>query len=67
MASYPCATCGHPVEYEGALPARFPFCCERCRMVDLGKWLREEYAIDRDLTPEDLAEFGERLPPELRK
>ena len=23
----------------------FPFCCERCQLVDLGKWLAEEYRI----------------------
>jgi len=22
-----------------------PFCCERCRLVDLGKWLNEEYCV----------------------
>ena len=23
----------------------FPFCSERCKLVDLGKWLTEEYFI----------------------
>jgi len=23
----------------------FPFCSERCRLVDLGRWLKEEYRI----------------------
>lgn len=23
----------------------FPFCSERCRLVDLGKWLGEEYRV----------------------
>jgi endogenous inhibitor of DNA gyrase (YacG/DUF329 family) len=23
----------------------FPFCCERCQMIDLGKWSSEEYRI----------------------
>ncbi len=23
----------------------FPFCGERCRLVDLGKWLGEEYRV----------------------
>jgi endogenous inhibitor of DNA gyrase (YacG/DUF329 family) len=23
----------------------FPFCSDRCRLVDLGKWLGEEYRI----------------------
>jgi len=33
-----------------ALPPRaenpsFPFCSERCRLVDLGHWLEEDYRI----------------------
>ena len=55
MSSYRCATCGREVDYEGPLPPLYPFCRERCRLVDLGKWLRGEYAIDRDLTSEDLS------------
>ncbi len=31
------------MEYEGN-PYR-PFCSERCRLVDLGKWLNEDYRI----------------------
>jgi endogenous inhibitor of DNA gyrase (YacG/DUF329 family) len=23
-----------------------PFCSERCRMIDLGKWASEEYRVD---------------------
>jgi len=23
----------------------YPFCCERCQLVDLGRWLAEEYRI----------------------
>ena len=36
-----------------------PFCSERCKMVDLGKWLGEEYRIDSPLTVEDLKELSE--------
>jgi endogenous inhibitor of DNA gyrase (YacG/DUF329 family) len=24
---------------------RFPFCSERCRLVDLGRWIDEEYRV----------------------
>jgi endogenous inhibitor of DNA gyrase (YacG/DUF329 family) len=27
----------------------FPFCSDRCRMIDLGRWLGEEYAISEPL------------------
>jgi endogenous inhibitor of DNA gyrase (YacG/DUF329 family) len=54
--TYSCSICDKPVSYEGSLPALYPFCCERCKLVDLGRWFSEQYSIDRDLTPEDLAE-----------
>jgi endogenous inhibitor of DNA gyrase (YacG/DUF329 family) len=59
--TYPCSICGKHVGYEGPLPALYPFCSERCRLVDLGRWFSEQYSIDRDLRPEDLA--GQPLPP----
>jgi endogenous inhibitor of DNA gyrase (YacG/DUF329 family) len=27
-----------------------PFCSERCRLLDLGKWLNEEYKIECEET-----------------
>jgi len=62
--SYRCAICGRLVSYEGPLPARYPFCSDRCQLVDLGRWLSERYSIDRDLTPEDIPEHwrGGNLP-----
>jgi endogenous inhibitor of DNA gyrase (YacG/DUF329 family) len=29
----------------------FPFCSERCRAVDLGRWIDEEYRISEPLPP----------------
>jgi hypothetical protein len=55
VSTFRCSICGREVTYEGPLPALYPFCRERCRLVDLGRWLRGDYAIDRDLTPEDSA------------
>lgn len=62
MSAYTCAICRRRVEYDGPLPARYPFCSRRCQFVDLAKWLNGEYAIDRDLTPEELADTEYRLP-----
>lgn len=25
-----------------------PFCSERCKLIDLGKWIKEEYKISTD-------------------
>ena len=38
-----------------------PFCSKRCKLVDLGKWLKEENAISEPLRPEHFAEY-ENLP-----
>ncbi|MFZ4712380.1 MAG: DNA gyrase inhibitor YacG [Bacteriovoracaceae bacterium] len=33
-----------------------PFCCERCKMVDLGHWLSESYSVAGEkLKPEEFA------------
>lgn len=32
------------IETLDSLPS-FPFCSERCRLIDLGRWLDGEYAI----------------------
>jgi endogenous inhibitor of DNA gyrase (YacG/DUF329 family) len=41
-----CPTCGGIMRYQNRdeVPDR-PFCSERCRLVDLGKWLTEQYRI----------------------
>ncbi|HEX3880319.1 MAG TPA: DNA gyrase inhibitor YacG [Bryobacteraceae bacterium] len=30
----------------------FPFCSERCRLIDLGKWASEEYKISEPAAPQ---------------
>jgi uncharacterized protein len=37
-----CPTCKKPVENGHA---DFPFCSERCRLIDLGKWASGAYVI----------------------
>lgn len=37
----------------------FPFCCQRCRLLDLGKWLDEDYKVSRPLKPWTDAEADE--------
>ena len=33
--------------------AHRPFCSPRCKLIDLGRWLDEEYRISRPLTLDD--------------
>lgn len=54
-----CPTCGELVSPKGE---DFPFCSDRCRKIDLGKWAMGVYKISSPvLDPEvleDLGEFG---------
>jgi len=45
-----CPACGNDVAEE---EATFPFCSERCRLVDLNKWFNGEYHISRPAEEED--------------
>lgn len=45
----PCPICKKPVDEPGGdgSPASlfFPFCSERCKLIDLGRWLDGKYQI----------------------
>ncbi|MCB0408102.1 MAG: DNA gyrase inhibitor YacG [Bdellovibrionales bacterium] len=41
---YPCPQCGKETEYLLENDYR-PFCSERCKLIDLGKWADEEYKV----------------------
>ncbi len=47
MAQFKCPICGSPVD-ESVLDVKgntFPFCSDRCKLVDLGRWLDGKYQI----------------------
>lgn len=55
-----CPRCGKEVDYEGN---EFrPFCSERCKLLDLGAWADEEYAL-----PAEGAEFTEEELDQIEK
>jgi hypothetical protein len=43
MASVRCPTCDK--SFDPAASPAMPFCSERCRGVDLNRWLREDIAL----------------------
>lgn len=59
-ATVPCPACGKPAVFF-AEPVG-PFCSARCQMVDLGKWLGEEYRISEPLRPDHFSEEDESDP-----
>lgn len=40
-------------EFDPTLSTAMPFCSERCRNIDLGRWLGEEYTLPHVPDPED--------------
>jgi endogenous inhibitor of DNA gyrase (YacG/DUF329 family) len=47
-----CPICKKPVK---SADADFPFCSERCRLIDLGKWASGAYVIKSPVTDADEA------------
>jgi uncharacterized protein len=51
-----CPTCGQLVQTK---EEDFPFCSDRCRMIDLGKWATGAYKISSPvIDPEVLEDLG---------
>lgn len=47
-----CPSCDMLVEAEQAKKS-LPFCSERCRLIDLGRWLNEEHVLPVDEDEEE--------------
>jgi len=53
-----CPICRKPTDSE--THAEFPFCSERCRLLDLGNWASEKYRISAPVIDESAPEIPER-------
>jgi len=47
----PCPICGKP-----PTPQNRPFCSARCARIDLGRWLKGNYRMPTEETPDDSEE-----------
>jgi endogenous inhibitor of DNA gyrase (YacG/DUF329 family) len=56
MTKAKCPTCRGPSTKDGN--KLFPFCSERCQLLDLGRWLDESYRIPAE--PADPDEIDPR-------
>lgn len=56
MTNTTCPTCGK--SFAPATSPASPFCCDRCRQIDLGRWLGENYAFPSSRFREDEEEPG---------
>lgn len=61
-----CPTCDMLAE-PGVSDKYLPFCCERCRLIDLGRWLNEEHPLpcESEGAPAEESDSGNspKLPP----
>lgn len=48
---YQCPICRKSVD--SAVDSDFPFCSERCRLLDLGNWAAEKYVVSEPLFDEE--------------
>ena len=53
-----CPICKKPTDSERH--AEFPFCSERCRLLDLGNWASEKYVISSPAFDESMFENLEK-------
>ncbi len=53
-----CPNCAKPVVWEPQSRFR-PFCCARCKLIDMGQWASEQYRV-ADQASKDAAEPDER-------
>ena len=42
----------------------FPFCSDRCRLIDLGKWASGAYRVSSPVLDPELLEEADQRPPE---
>ena len=57
-----CPACRKAVPTEPKLrPATFPFCNDRCRWVDLSRWLDGDYILPEPIGPDDYEAIAEVL------
>ncbi|MBE7558506.1 DNA gyrase inhibitor YacG [bacterium] len=57
--TWKCSYCGKPTARGNAY---FPFCSQRCKMADLGRWMLEDYKIAEPLPEEGEAPADESEP-----
>ncbi|MBR5414448.1 MAG: DNA gyrase inhibitor YacG [Thermoguttaceae bacterium] len=53
-----CPICGREFEPKDA-ESSLPFCSDRCKTIDLGRWLDEKYPFLSDKDEEDDRQIGE--------
>ncbi len=56
--THKCPICKTPTD--SAVHGDFPFCSERCRLLDLGAWASEKYVVSEPVFDEEELAEGNR-------
>lgn len=58
-----CPTCQKTLYWTSEYPFK-PFCSERCKLIDLGAWANDSYALPSDtpLNESELEDLEKKLP-----
>ncbi|HEY2828226.1 MAG TPA: DNA gyrase inhibitor YacG [Pirellulales bacterium] len=62
MSLIRCTICDKAFDPEKS--TALPFCGERCRRIDLGRWLDERYSLPVERSEDEEFEEQQRLPPD---
>jgi endogenous inhibitor of DNA gyrase (YacG/DUF329 family) len=60
-----CPICRKPTD--SVSNSDFPFCSERCKLLDLGAWASEKYVISEPVIDESLPEDRDRDADDRKK
>ena len=47
--------------------ANFPFCSERCKLIDLGKWASGSYVISTPVNDPEMLESAKQEKPDTKQ
>lgn len=61
MAQVRCSVCDRPFDSEQS--RTMPFCSERCKLIDLGRWLKEGYGLPYEPAEDEEVEHDQHAPP----
>ncbi len=64
MKNLRCPICDHEMDSASEREAALrPFCSERCRLIDLGRWLSGRYRLEDTTPDEDVGELEAESDP----
>ena len=59
MSRVTCPICSSKMPADWSEYPEYPFCSKRCRLVDLGRWLGEDYRVAGKAQDENRSTSGE--------